>query len=62
MTRPYDPDHGRSLSISLSQIDSLATWASAQGQNVSKVSIKAVHKTPSVILYLSTGPDSQKVG
>ena len=60
MTRPSDPQHGRSLSISLSQIDSLATLAAARGQYVSKVSIKVVHKTSSVILYLSTGPVTAK--
>ena len=59
-TRPYDPQHGRSLLFSLSQIDSLATRAAARGQYVLKVSIKVVHKTSSVILYLLTGPVTAK--
>ena len=57
MTFPTDPQHSRSLSIFLYQIDSLATQAAARGQYVLKASIKVVHKTASVILSIPTGPD-----
>ena len=60
MTRPPDPQHSRSLSISLSQLDRLATLAAARGHYVSKVSIKVVHKTASVILSILTGPVTAK--
>ena len=55
MTGPPDPRHSRTLLISLNLTDCLVTLVAARGQQVSKMTIKDVRKTASVILNISTG-------